>query len=63
MQKVNREHSIPVPHYLLSKGYEEGIVEQIDFPGEGKPLSAGWVTKQWVPSVQQPKAKYFRELL
>ena len=43
---------IPVLNYLLSKKYRGGIAEQTDFPGEGKPLSEGWVAKQWVPSVQ-----------
>ena len=44
---------IPIPHYLLSKKYEKGAAKQIDFPGEGKSLSTGWVAKQWVPSVQE----------
>ncbi len=42
----------PVPNYLLSKKYNDGIVKQIDFSGEGKALSTGWVTKQWVSTVQ-----------
>ncbi len=53
---------IPVPNYLLSNPYNGGIAEQTDFPGEGKPLSAGWVAKQWLPSVQQRFQKLLTKL-
>ncbi len=53
---------IPVPSYLLSKQYGGGIAEQTDFPGEGKPLSSGWVAKQWLPSVRHRFQKLLRNL-
>lgn len=43
---------IPVPHYLLSKSYQGGVEAQIDYPGEGVAQGAGWVAKQWIPSVR-----------
>ena len=44
---------INVPDYLLSKEYEGGIAKQTDFAGEGKALTTGWVTKLWIPRVQE----------
>lgn len=53
---------IPVPDYLLDRKYDGGIAEQMDFPGEGKALSAGWVTKQWVPNVHNRFQKLLTNL-
>ncbi len=53
---------IPVPDYLLNKKYNNGVAEQIDFPGEGQPLSAGWVAKQWEPNVQDRFQKLLKAL-
>ncbi len=53
---------IPVPDYLLNKKYNNGVAEQIDFPGEGQPLSAGWVAKQWEPNVQERFQKLLKAL-
>ncbi|AFJ44099.1 hypothetical protein [Francisella orientalis] len=36
----------PVPKYLQSDVYDNGVLRQTDFAGEGQPLGAGWVTKQ-----------------
>ena len=44
--------NIPVPNYLLDKKYQEGVSQQLDNPGEGKPKALGWVAKQWVPAVR-----------
>jgi len=45
---------IPVPNYLIKdKIYQGGMAKQIDFPGEGKKLTVGYVAKQWVPAVRQ----------
>ena len=37
-----------VPDYLMhDKQYSGGIAPQFDNPGEGKPVGAGWVARQW----------------
>lgn len=47
-------HVIPVPDYILTDPiYQNGIAPQLDFPGENRPIKSGWVTKQWIPSVQE----------
>lgn len=41
-----------VPDYLMNDAkYGGGISPQFDNPGEGKPIGAGWVAQQWVPTV------------
>ncbi|WP_346805868.1 hypothetical protein MX657_11940 [Enterobacter chuandaensis] len=43
-----------VPDYLMhDKQYSGGIAPQFDNPGEGKPVGAGWVARQWDPAVRQ----------
>jgi len=47
-------YDIPVPDYILKDIiYQNGIVIQFDFPGENRQIESGWVTKQWIPQVQQ----------
>lgn len=42
-----------VPTYLLTdQEYNGGVVKQIDHPGEGLEMVAGWVAQQWNPFVQ-----------
>lgn len=44
----------PVPDYIrLEKAYHGGVVQQYDFPGEGKPVTAGWVARTWDPAVRK----------
>lgn len=44
----------PVPDYIrLEKAYHGGMVQQYDFPGEGKPITAGWVARNWDPAVRK----------
>lgn len=44
----------PVPDYIrLEKEYHGGVVQQYDFPGEGKPVTAGWVARTWDPAVRK----------
>lgn len=43
---------IPVPDYLKIEKYAGGVEEQIDFAGDAKHKTAGWVTKQWNPEVR-----------
>ncbi|HHL3492954.1 TPA: hypothetical protein ACQ53F_001795 [Legionella pneumophila] len=44
----------PVPDYIrLEKAYHGGVVQQYDFPGEGKPITAGWVARTWDPAVRK----------
>ncbi|BEO88497.1 hypothetical protein [Serratia ureilytica] len=43
-----------VPDYLMNDTrYGGGISQQFDNPGEGKPIGAGWVARQWDPAVRQ----------
>ncbi|HAZ7573038.1 hypothetical protein OQJ02_01040 [Legionella sp. PATHC032] len=43
-----------VPDYIrLEKAYHGGVVQQYDFPGEGKPITAGWVARTWDPAVRK----------
>ncbi|AXH30696.1 hypothetical protein CGC45_03685 [Francisella opportunistica] len=54
--------NIPVPKYLQSNKYDGGIVKQTDFAGEGQPIGAGWVTKQWNPNVKARFHKLIEQL-
>jgi hypothetical protein len=43
-----------VPNYIREeKIYHGGIAMQYDFPGEGIPITEGWVARVWDPAVQQ----------
>ncbi|MFO2966915.1 hypothetical protein SCN92_00165 [Legionella pneumophila serogroup 1] len=43
-----------VPDYIrLEKAYHGGVVQQYDFPGEGKPITTGWVARTWDPAVRK----------
>lgn len=43
-----------VPNYIREdKIYHGGIAMQYDFPGEGKPISSGWVARVWDPAVKE----------
>ncbi|WP_199911777.1 hypothetical protein [Dongshaea marina] len=53
---------INVPDYLRAKRYAGGITPQTDFPGEGKPLSSGWVAKMWIPCVRERFQKLLQQL-
>ncbi len=54
--------NIPVPKYLQTDEYHNGIAKQTDNPGENKPQTTGWVTKQWNPKVQARFQKLIAEL-
>ena len=54
--------NIPVPKYLQTKEYDYGVEQQTDFPGEGKPLGVGWVTKQWNAKVRDRFQKLISKL-
>ena len=42
------------PDYIRKeKIYNGGVAMQYDFPGEGKPITPGWVTRVWDPAVQK----------
>ena len=42
-----------LPDYLLSDAeYGGGLARQFDNPGEGRPVAAGWVARQWDPDVR-----------
>lgn len=43
-----------VPDYIRKdKIYHGGIARQYDFPGEGKPITTGWVARIWDPAVKK----------
>lgn len=43
-----------VPDYIRkNKAYHGGVEKQYDFPGEGKPITVGWVAGTWDPAVRQ----------
>jgi hypothetical protein len=43
-----------VPDYIRTeKIYHGGVAMQYDFPGEGKPITTGWVPRVWDPAVRQ----------
>lgn len=42
-----------VPDYLRNEEiYHGGVAMQYDFPGEGKPITEGWVARVWDPAVR-----------
>ncbi len=42
-----------VPDYIrFDKTYQGGVAMQHDFPGEGKPITIGWVARTWDPAVR-----------
>jgi hypothetical protein len=43
-----------VPDYIREDAvYHGGVAMQYDFPGEGKPITSGWVSRVWDPAVRQ----------
>lgn len=43
-----------VPDYIRKDPeYHGGVAMQYDFPGEGKPISTGWVARVWDPAVRE----------
>ncbi len=43
-----------VPDYIREdKIYHGGVAMQYDFPGEGKPMTVGWVARVWDPAVRE----------
>ncbi len=43
-----------VPEYLLTEPeFAGGLAPQLDHPGEGSPVAAGWVAQQWNPGVRR----------
>lgn len=43
-----------VPDYIREDvRYHGGVAMQYDFPGEGQPISTGWVARQWDPAVAE----------
>ena len=43
-----------VPDYIREEVmYHGGVEMQYDFPGEGKPITTGWVARTWDPAVQE----------
>ncbi len=52
-----------IPDYLMQDTiYQDGLVPQFDRPGEYKPITQGWVTQQWNPSVKVRYQKLLRML-
>lgn len=48
------ENARYVPDYLMNDpAYGGGISPQFDNPGEGNPVGAGWVARQWDPAVRE----------
>ncbi len=44
---------IYVPDYIRTDNkYHGGVAMQYDFPGEGKPITEGWVARVWDPAVR-----------
>lgn len=42
-----------VPDYIRNEAiYHGGVAMQYDFPGEGKPITEGWVARVWDPHVR-----------
>lgn len=47
-------NAIFIPDYILTgKEYHGGVVAQLDNPGQGKPITEGWVARVWDPAVHQ----------
>lgn len=43
-----------VPDYIREdENYHGGVAMQYDFPGEGKPITTGWVARVWDPAVRK----------
>lgn len=43
-----------VPDYIREDSdYHGGVAMQYDFPGEGKPITQGWVARVWDPAVRE----------
>lgn len=43
-----------VPNYIREDTiYHGGVAMQYDFPGEGKPITSGWVARVWDPAVRK----------
>lgn len=43
-----------VPDYIREDAiYHGGVEMQYDFPGEGKPITTGWVARTWDPAVKE----------
>lgn len=43
-----------VPDYIREEGiYHGGVEMQYDFPGEGKKITTGWVSRMWDPAVRE----------
>ena len=43
-----------VPDYIREDPiYHGGVAMQYDFPGEGKPITTGWVARVWDPEVRR----------
>ena len=44
---------VNVPDYIRQESvYHGGVEMQYDFPGEGKPITTGWVARTWDPAVR-----------
>jgi len=52
-----------VPDYLRDEeNYHGGVAMQYDFPGEGKPITTGWVARVWDPAVRERYNLLIKEL-
>ena len=52
-----------VPDYIREdKIYHDGVAMQYDFPGEGKPITSGWVARVWDPAVRERFQLLIRKL-
>jgi hypothetical protein len=52
-----------VPNYIREdESYHGGVARQYDFPGEGKPITTGWVARVWDPAVRKRFQLLMKEL-
>jgi hypothetical protein len=52
-----------VPDYIREEeAYHGGVAMQYDFPGEGKPITTGWVARVWDPAVRERYHLLIRKL-
>jgi hypothetical protein len=52
-----------VPDYIREDPtYHGGVAMQYDFPGEGKPITTGWVARVWDPEVRMRFQMLIKEL-
>jgi hypothetical protein len=52
-----------VPDYIREDQiYRGGVAMQYDFPGEGKPITTGWVARVWDPAVRKRFQLLIKEL-